>query len=288
MDEQLSQPTTTSADKPQNAGPPNRPQHWPWFLAGVILILGTIGFYTHRQPQEKAAGDRYGGGGTNALMISTDTARKGDIGVYVNALGVITPLNTVSVTRAWRGILKVDYQEGEGQDWRSAGGDRSRPLSGRGDTGRRPTGPGHGAVRRRQAESSATGRPLPATRFPASFTIRSSPRCINMKGRCNWIRATWTTPGCNWRIAILLRPLPAASACAWWTPATSCRPPARMRWSSSRSCSRSPPSSPWPRIICRTSARPLPPGNRPLTWTCLTAPRKQLASGTLQTARQPD
>jgi multidrug efflux system membrane fusion protein len=114
MDEQLSQPTTTSADKPQNAGPPKRPQHWPWFLAGVILILGTIGFYTHRQPQEKAAGDRYGGGGTNALMISAATARTGDIGVYINALGVVTSLNTVSVTARVVGrLMKVDYQEGE-------------------------------------------------------------------------------------------------------------------------------------------------------------------------------
>jgi len=46
--------------------------------------------------------------------ISTATASQGSIGVYVNALGVVTPLKTVSVNSRVQGqILAVKYQEGQ-------------------------------------------------------------------------------------------------------------------------------------------------------------------------------
>ena len=47
-------------------------------------------------------------------MISTAAASSGDIGVYVNALGTVTPLVTVSVTVGWIGTdLRVEYREGQ-------------------------------------------------------------------------------------------------------------------------------------------------------------------------------
>jgi len=114
MDKQPNPPSTTSADRSQSAEPSKYPRRWPWVLAGTILILGAIAFYTHRPPQEKTGSGRYGGGGTNALMISTAMAQTGNIGVYVNALGIVTPLNTVSVkTRVDGQIVKVEYQEGQ-------------------------------------------------------------------------------------------------------------------------------------------------------------------------------
>ena len=113
MDKQPSSPTGTSTNKPQTVEPSKHPRRWPWVLTGIILILGAIAVYTHRQPQEKIGGGRYGSG-TNALMISTATAQTGDIGVYVNALGIVTALNTVSVkTRVDGQIVKVEYQEGQ-------------------------------------------------------------------------------------------------------------------------------------------------------------------------------
>ena len=47
-------------------------------------------------------------------MVGTVAARQGDIGTYVNALGVVTPLNTVSVKSRVDGqLVKVNYQEGQ-------------------------------------------------------------------------------------------------------------------------------------------------------------------------------
>ncbi len=113
MDEQHRPPAAPSADKPQDAKPLKRRRRWPWILAGVILVLGIIAFYTHRQPLAQTGGGRFDGG-TNALMISTAMARTGDIGVYINALGVVTPLNTVSVEARVAGqIVTVNYQEGQ-------------------------------------------------------------------------------------------------------------------------------------------------------------------------------
>lgn len=46
-------------------------------------------------------------------VVST-SARKGDIGVYVEALGTVTPVNTVSVVSRVQGeIMKVNYTEGQ-------------------------------------------------------------------------------------------------------------------------------------------------------------------------------
>lgn len=47
-------------------------------------------------------------------MVNTVTSRKGDIGIYVNALGIVTPLYTVAVNSRVDGqITKVNYQEGQ-------------------------------------------------------------------------------------------------------------------------------------------------------------------------------
>ena len=48
------------------------------------------------------------------MRVSTATAKKGDIGVYVSALGVVTPVNTVAIKSRVDGqLIKVDYVEGQ-------------------------------------------------------------------------------------------------------------------------------------------------------------------------------
>jgi multidrug efflux system membrane fusion protein len=112
MDAQINSPRPAVAG-PQTVRPPRRAPLWPWILGGVVLVLVAIAIYTHTKPDAASgAGGRFGG--TNAVMISVDRAQTGDIGVYINALGVVTPLNTVSVVARVAGqIVKVEYQEGQ-------------------------------------------------------------------------------------------------------------------------------------------------------------------------------
>jgi membrane fusion protein, multidrug efflux system len=80
-------------------------------LIVAILIAGTVAIYFYLSSEKKTAAR---GGGIPPLPISTVAVSKGDIGVYVNALGTVTPLNTVSVTARVAGqIAKVEFQEGQ-------------------------------------------------------------------------------------------------------------------------------------------------------------------------------
>jgi membrane fusion protein, multidrug efflux system len=68
----------------------------------------------HRARPEAQSTGRRGGSGPSTIMVSSATAQTGDIGIYVNALGVVTPLNTVSVKSRVDGqLVKVNYQEGQ-------------------------------------------------------------------------------------------------------------------------------------------------------------------------------
>jgi multidrug efflux system membrane fusion protein len=84
---------------------------WPRISVAAILIVGGFAFYSHWRGAGKT---NSGKGGIPPILIGTATATSGDIGVYVKALGTVTPLNTVSVTARIAGqIAKVEYQEAQ-------------------------------------------------------------------------------------------------------------------------------------------------------------------------------
>jgi multidrug efflux system membrane fusion protein len=48
------------------------------------------------------------------IAVTTATARKGDIGVYIEAIGTVTPLHTASITSQVTGqVVAVNYREGQ-------------------------------------------------------------------------------------------------------------------------------------------------------------------------------
>ena len=99
-----------SANLSKAASPSRNDRRRPIVIAG-ILIVGAVAIYLHLNSGKKQPAR---GGGIPSLPISTVTARTGDIGVYVSALGTVTPLNTVSVTARVAGqISKVEYKEAQ-------------------------------------------------------------------------------------------------------------------------------------------------------------------------------
>jgi len=107
-----------STDESQDAswqpasGGKRRGRVWAVVALVIPLAVGGIFLFQHRL-QSQSAGSK-AASSPPPLMISTATAQKGDIGIYVNALGVVTPLNTVSVKSRVDGqLMKVNYQEGK-------------------------------------------------------------------------------------------------------------------------------------------------------------------------------
>jgi multidrug efflux system membrane fusion protein len=90
---------------------PNQSHRWRLIVITAILIASAVFIYLYLKPETKQSGSK---GGIPPLQISTANATTGDIGVYVEALGTVTPLNTVSLTARVAGqIAKVEYHEGQ-------------------------------------------------------------------------------------------------------------------------------------------------------------------------------
>src|SRR6201998_1429126 len=109
-------PSPPSSPEPRYAHKPEEPKShtWVWVLIAVIVLVGGIIYFRHRQAANEAAAKAKAAQQPRAVPIVTATAKKGDIGVYVEALGAVTPVYTVNVTSRVQGqVMNVFYKEGQ-------------------------------------------------------------------------------------------------------------------------------------------------------------------------------
>jgi membrane fusion protein, multidrug efflux system len=87
---------------------------WVWLLVvAVILIVGGVMLWRRHEAKEKAAAVARRAASA-AVTITSATAEKGDIGVYLDAIGTVTPVYTDSITSQVNGlIVTVSYKESQ-------------------------------------------------------------------------------------------------------------------------------------------------------------------------------
>jgi multidrug efflux system membrane fusion protein len=97
---------------------PHKRRTWLWVLG--ILIVCLILYFVFRghgssdNSQQAAAGGGGRHGFSGPVTITTVTATKGDIGVYLDAIGTVTALYTDTITAQVTGVITVvHYKEGQ-------------------------------------------------------------------------------------------------------------------------------------------------------------------------------
>lgn len=117
--------TTTSTGQPHidfSHEPPGFPperhtgsKHHPWVWLIVLAVLGGASYLMyHQYKASEAAHHATGMRGFGTVPVSTGVVKKGDIGVYVEGLGTVTPTNTDSITSRVQGqIVAIHYREGQ-------------------------------------------------------------------------------------------------------------------------------------------------------------------------------
>jgi multidrug efflux system membrane fusion protein len=88
---------------------------WVWLTIGLVLVfVFYLAFRKHddesQAAQQKTSKKGFGG----PVTINTVTAKQGDIGVYLNAIGTVTPVYTSVITSQVSGLIAaVHYREAQ-------------------------------------------------------------------------------------------------------------------------------------------------------------------------------
>jgi multidrug efflux system membrane fusion protein len=84
-----------------------------WVLVLAVFALAFLLVARHKDDASKAAPPRRGPGSGTAT-VNTVTAQQGDIGVYVDAIGTVTPTYTANITSQVNGVVTaVHFREGQ-------------------------------------------------------------------------------------------------------------------------------------------------------------------------------
>jgi multidrug efflux system membrane fusion protein len=87
------------------------------WLAAIVILAAAAGYLLSRRTGTKPAAAQAGGTGGHrggAIPVSVETVTQGNMGEYIEALGTVTPVYTVTVASRVAGqLMEVDYKEGQ-------------------------------------------------------------------------------------------------------------------------------------------------------------------------------
>ena len=118
MDQPLSVSNSASEESPAYTTKKHR-HRWIWVI--ILLLFGLLFFWVWRQHGVSASTPPGGGGGRGRFAgaggpvpVSTATASKGNIGVYLDAIGTVVPQYMDAITSQATGVITaVHYREGQ-------------------------------------------------------------------------------------------------------------------------------------------------------------------------------
>lgn len=111
--------TEAAASPPEQAAQPLQGAHQNRTRLGLLLLAALLGlgfwvFENARTRQAAATAQQQASKGPPSIPVAVASAHAGDIPVYLNGLGSVTPLNTITVrTRLDGQLTRVDFQEGQ-------------------------------------------------------------------------------------------------------------------------------------------------------------------------------
>ncbi len=117
----MDQPFSVSHSDPEQSpvdSAKKRRHRWIWVV--VLSLFGLLFFWVYRQHNAGAAagagphGNNRRGAMAGPVPITMAVATKGDIGVYLDAIGTVTPVYTDTITAEVTGVITaVHYREGQ-------------------------------------------------------------------------------------------------------------------------------------------------------------------------------
>lgn len=107
-------PMNVHAPAPAPASPPPKKRHWLAWL--VVLVVGGVLLVPllHKSKAPSPGMGRGGPGGPGGTAVSTEKVQLADMPIFIDALGTVTPQQTVNVYAQVTGrVLSVNYTEGQ-------------------------------------------------------------------------------------------------------------------------------------------------------------------------------